>query len=264
MTIAGTGIDVYCGTISELAEDDVQTAQIHLAARFGVSRAAVSEMVERMRDDGLVAVDDGRLRLTAAGRTVAERAVRRHRLAERFLVDVLDLGWAEAHHEAGSWQHVLDEHTESALQTMLGDPATCPHRNPLPGTAQTDTAQTDTAQTDTHAIRLTELCAGAVARVVRIAERLEIETGMLESFERAGVMPGVQIAVVDIDAGGTVTVRGPRRHLRLTSAHALDVFVVPGDLAQISDAVARPRNFDTTVAARHAAPPDQPHHPEPS
>jgi DtxR family Mn-dependent transcriptional regulator len=228
MTVAGTGTDLYCGTIYELAEDDVAAAQVHLAARLGVSRAAVSEMVKRLRDDGLVTLEGGRLRLTGEGLDVAERAVRRHRLAERFLVDVLELGWAEAHHEAGRWQHVLTDDTESALQRMLGDPATCPHGNPVPGVPQ--------VQTD--AVRLAELPVGAVARIVRIAERLEVEAGMLEAFEHAGVIPGVQIVVAGIDHEGTITVRGPRRQLQLTAAAALDVFVVEGDLAAISDAVA--------------------------
>lgn len=229
MTTAGTGADVYCGTLYELAEDDIDAAQVQLASRLGVSRAAVSEMVKRLRDGGLVAIASGTLRLTPAGREVAERAVRRHRLAERFLADVLRLGWAEAHHEAGRWQHVLTDETESALRRLLGDPATCPHGNPVPGVAQVDSG----------AVRLVHLLVGARARVVRIAERLEVQPGMLELLEHAGVMPGVQVTLVQVTADGERVVRGPRRSLRLPAEAAADVFVIEGDLATISDAVAR-------------------------
>ena len=228
MTTAGTGADVYCGTLYELAEDDIDAAQVHLATRLGVSRVAVSEMVKRLRDIGWWRSHRARLRLTPAGRQVAERAVRRHRLAERFLVDVLQLGWAEAHHEAGRWQHVLTDDTEAALQRLLGDPATCPHGNPVPGVPQIDHG----------AVRLVELIVGARARVVRIAERLEVLPGMLESLERAGVIPGVQVTLAEVTADGDRVVRGPLRSLRLPAAAAADVFVIEGDLATISDAVA--------------------------
>ena len=129
---------------------------------------------------------------------------------------------------------MLTDDTESALQRMLGDPATCPHGNPLPGAPQ--------MQADT--VRLGDLTQGAVCRIVRIAERLEVEPGMLEAFERAGVIPGVQVAVEHVDDEGALTVRGPRRQLTLSAAAALDVFVVEGDLAAISDAVARPAGFE--------------------
>ena len=96
----------YCETIYELAEDDVDVIQARIAERMGVSRPAVSEMIKRLEHEHLVDID-GRIRLTSRGRALAEQVVRRHRLAERFLTDILQLSWSDAHHEAGKWEHVI-------------------------------------------------------------------------------------------------------------------------------------------------------------
>lgn len=88
--------------IFELAEDDLDVIQARIAERLDVSRPAVSEMMRRLEGEGLV-VSSGGIRLTESGLELAQRVVRRHRLAERFLTDVLEISWAEAHHEAGKW-----------------------------------------------------------------------------------------------------------------------------------------------------------------
>src|SRR5687768_2340214 len=90
----------YCECIFELVEDDVDVIQARMAERLQVSRPAVSEMIRRLEHEGLVS-NDGAIKLTDDGIMLAERVVRRHRLAERFLTDILKLSWAEAHHEAG-------------------------------------------------------------------------------------------------------------------------------------------------------------------
>ena len=93
----------YCETIFELNEDGQRVIQARIAERLAVSRPAVSEMIRRLVDDGLVTVTKNEISLTTAGRELATTMVRRHRLAERFLTDMLGLSWAEAHHEAGKW-----------------------------------------------------------------------------------------------------------------------------------------------------------------
>ncbi len=123
----------YCECIFELDEDDVDVIQARIADRLHVSRPAVSEMIKRLEVEGLVASERGKIRLTAAGTELAERVVRRHRLAERFLTDILGLSWADAHHEAGKWEHVMSDEVEQAMDRVLGDPTTCPHGNPIPG-----------------------------------------------------------------------------------------------------------------------------------
>ena len=122
----------YCEAIFELREDDLDVIQARIAERLNVSRPAVSEMIRRLTTEGLVTVDDG-IRLTKQGLALAERTVRRHRLAERFLTDILGLSWAEAHAEAGKWEHVMSESVEAAVNRLLEHPTTCPHGNPIPG-----------------------------------------------------------------------------------------------------------------------------------
>src|SRR5690606_2983022 len=111
----------YCECIFELAEDDVDVIQARIAERLQVSRPAVSEMIRRLESEGLLTTDGG-IQLTDTGLALAQTVVRRHRLAERFLTDVLKLSWAEAHHEAGKWEHVFSDHVEEAMNRLLGEP----------------------------------------------------------------------------------------------------------------------------------------------
>ena len=124
----------YCEAIWELREDDIDVIRIRIAERLGVSRPAVSEMIRRMEAEGLIEVA-ATISLTPDGMALAEAVVRRHRLAERFLTDVLGLSWSDAHVEAGKWEHVISQPVEEALARVLGDPTTCPHGNPIPGAA---------------------------------------------------------------------------------------------------------------------------------
>ena len=123
----------YCECIFELAEDDVDVIQARIAERLNVSRPAVSEMMRRLETEGLIDDGQGHPPHRATARSLATKVVRRHRLAERFLTDMLDLSWAEAHHEAGKWEHVMSEAVETAMDRLLGSPTTCPHGNPIPG-----------------------------------------------------------------------------------------------------------------------------------
>ena len=109
----------YCETIFELDEDDLDVIQARIADRLEVSRPAVSEMVKRLEKEGLITSEDHVILLTDDGRDLATSVVRRHRLAERFLTDVLGLSWTEAHHEAGRWEHVISPAVEVALDRLL-------------------------------------------------------------------------------------------------------------------------------------------------
>ena len=150
-------VAAYLEAIFELDEDDITAVQVRIAERMGVSRPAVSEMVRKLRRRGLVVVDGGQVRLTPSGLEHAERRVRRHRIAERFLTDVLGLGWAQAHVEAEAWERVMNTRTEAAMSALLGDPTTCPHGNPIPGSGWTDPL----------AVPLDEVAIGGEFRVVR-------------------------------------------------------------------------------------------------
>ena len=172
----------YCECIFELDEDDVDVIQARIAERLQVSRPAVSEMIRKLETEGLI-TNDGAIALTDSGRQLARTVVRRHRLAERFLTDVLQLSWAEAHHEAGKWEHVMSMHVEEAMNRLLGEPTTCPHGNPIPGS---DYVASDAAP-------LSLLPVGEAFTVRRIPEELEFTPGLLEFLEESSLRPGAPV-----------------------------------------------------------------------
>jgi DtxR family transcriptional regulator, Mn-dependent transcriptional regulator len=186
----------YCEAIFELREDDVSVIQARIAERLEVSRPAVSEMIRRLDDEGLVTVVKGRIDLTDSGRELAERVVRRHRLAERLLTDVLGLSWSEAHSEAGKWEHVISERVEDAMMRLLGEPTTCPHGNPIPGSAY----EAPDAQA------LATVAVGHDFTVSRIPEELEFAPGMLDFLEDSSLRPGISGVVSGTSPDGTLTV----------------------------------------------------------
>lgn len=188
----------YAETIYELAEDNIRVIQARIAERLEVSRPAVSEMTRRMETEGLVNIaDNGEIALTKEGTMLATTIVRRHRLAERFLTDVLGLNWTEAHHEAGRWEHVISPSVEAAMLKMLEDPTTCPHGNPIPGSDYKEPK---------GAVVLADVTAGNDFTVVRIPEELEFQPGQLAFLEQAGLMPGRLGTLVSIAPDGTATV----------------------------------------------------------
>ena len=126
-------VEEYLETMLSLSEEGVPVIQARIAERLGRSAPSVSEMLDRLREDGYVTRDGRRLSLTESGQALAEKVVRKHRLAERLLVDVIGLEWHKVHREAGRWEHVISDDVEARLVELLGDPATCPHGNPIPG-----------------------------------------------------------------------------------------------------------------------------------
>jgi DtxR family Mn-dependent transcriptional regulator len=145
----------------------------------------------------LIEVDDERLiNLTQHGLAVAEDAVRRHRMAERFLIDVLKLPWHKAHEEAERFQDAISGEIEERIMAILGEAATCPHGNPIPGTGAT---------IPTDLVSLDDLVAGDEAELIRLTEDVELHTDVLRYFEEHGLMPGHHVRVVDVSPDGTMT-----------------------------------------------------------
>ncbi len=209
----------YCVTIFELAEDDVAVIQARIAERLDVSRPAVSEMIRRLEKDGLItATADTQVHLSAAGLDVAHRVARRHRLAERFLTDVLGLSWTEAHHEAGKWEHVISPVVERALVRVLGEPTTCPHGNPIPGSGYLAPAM----------LALSECGVGTEFTVARIPEELEFTPGLLEFLEESSIRPGMPGRVTAASPDGTTTVEIDGAHVGVGS-FACDRILVTTD-----------------------------------
>jgi DtxR family Mn-dependent transcriptional regulator len=176
----------YCECIFELHEDDLDVIRARIAERLNVSRASVSQMIEKMTRVGLVTSDDKTIALTADGLALANQVVRRHRLAERFLTDILGLSWSDAHREAGKWEHVMSDEVEAAMNRVLGAPTTCPHGNPIPGSSYIDP----------KAVPLSRVDVG----------ELEFTPGLLDFLQQACILPGHHGEVTAKPDDGTMSV----------------------------------------------------------
>lgn len=184
----------YLANILEVEEEGVKVMRARLVERLGVSAPAVSETIGRLADQGFLELrDDRSVALTEKGRRLATTVVRRHRLAERLLTDVIGLEWEKVHREAGRWEHVISEDVEEKLVALLGDPATCPHGNPIPGSQRSIRPR---------ATRPLSECPPGEVTVVRISEKLELSDDGLALVARARLMPGCQGMVTASGAGG--------------------------------------------------------------
>ncbi|MEI8241550.1 MAG: metal-dependent transcriptional regulator [Actinomycetota bacterium] len=205
----------YCECIYELAEDDLDVIQARIAKRLQVSRPAVSEMIHRLKNEGLITLVPS-IRLTATGQQLAQKVVRRHRLAERFLTDLLGLSWAEAHHEAGRWEHVMSDAVEAAMARVLGNPTTCPHGNPIPGSSYAAPV----------VVPLSNIAVGGTFTVSRITEELEFTPGLLDFLEDAQLLPGHVGIITGCKPDGAVDVEIDGRHVGVDSFASTRILVL--------------------------------------
>ena len=212
-------VEEYLETMLALDEEGVPVIQARIAERLGRSAPSVSEMLDRLIVDGYVSRDGRRLSLTDSGRALAEKVVRKHRLAERLLVDVIGLEWHKVHREAGRWEHVISDDVEARLVELLGDPATCPHGNPIPG------SHSPAPGVDTRP--LAETVEGERVRLVRISEEVEMNFGSLELLDEGGFIPGAVARVGGRDPEGTVevTVDGNSEAIRVSRHLSTRLFV---------------------------------------
>jgi DtxR family Mn-dependent transcriptional regulator len=202
----------YLEAILEIEEEGVVPIRARLVERLGLSAPAVSETVNRLVDHGFAELlDDRTLRLTDKGRAVATTVVRRHRLAERLLVDVIGLEWEKVHKEADRWEHAISADVEEKLVLLLGDPATCPHGNPIPGSLHT---------VDGLGAPLTQSAPGPIV-VRRISEKVEIDESAIQFLAQAKLIPGSSATVVSSGPDGV--------HLESDAGEQL----VPRDVAQL-------------------------------
>src|SRR3954466_15509580 len=209
---AGAGhhpaVEEYLETILELKESGIPPMRARLVERLGVSAPAgsetvgrpppaVSETVGRLAREGYVTLDEQRVvHLTDEGRGYATSIMRRHRLAERLLVDVLQVPWHQVHEEAGRLEHAISANLEAHLVRLLGDPATCPHGNPIPGSTNAMPAGPVTP--------LSAQQPGARAEVRRISEEIEAIPEHMLLLEQAGLIPGQTAQVVRRDEASVV------------------------------------------------------------
>jgi DtxR family Mn-dependent transcriptional regulator len=187
--------EMYLRTILELEEENIVPLRARISERLGHSGPTVSQTVGRMERDGLVIVSDDRtLELTAAGRHKAVDVMRKHRLAERLLSDVIGLDWAYVHEEACRWEHVMSEQVELRLIELLGHPTESPYGNPIPGLEQLgdDVLPFDRTAVVGLVKRLNEAGAPLQGVVRRLAEPAQVDPELLQQLKSAGVVPGAR------------------------------------------------------------------------
>ncbi len=215
-----TPVEEYLEAIFSLAEEGTTVIAARVAERLGRTAASVSEMLDRLQDDGFILRSGRTISLTATGTRLATSVVRRHRLAERLLVDVIGLEWHKAHAEAGRWEHVISADVEERLIALLGDPATCPHGNSIPGSSNV---------APRGGVTLDSVTLSGSYAFVRIAESLETNDHAMADLERAGALPGGVVSVA-VGADRTWQVTGTDGVLTVDAIVGEQLFVaqLPG------------------------------------
>jgi len=220
--------EMYLRTILDLEEERIIPLRARISERLGHSGPTVSQTIGRMERDGLVVVEgDRHLELTTEGRSRAVHVMRKHRLAERLLADVIGLDWAYVHDEACRWEHVMSEQVERRLLEMLGHPTESPYGNPIPGLEEIG-GQAAPAFMD-GVINLVDAVTRSTEPVVsvirRLGEPVQFEPDLLQQLQDAGVIPG---ATATISAAGSyvaVQVEGFDEGLELPNEVAVHIFV---------------------------------------
>jgi DtxR family Mn-dependent transcriptional regulator len=208
-------IEEYLEAIHELEEEGIAVIQARLAERLGHTPPSVSEMVRRLATDGYVEVRGRSIALTTVGRARAESVVRKHRLAERLLTDVIGLEWHKAHIEAGRWEHVISDEVEQRLIALLENPATCPHGNPIPGSGR--------PLADVSA--LADAVPGDHVRLERVTEQVEIDADTLAYLASHHFVVGSTAEVAAKAPDGTMTLTLDDGSIALSPALAHQLYV---------------------------------------
>jgi DtxR family transcriptional regulator, Mn-dependent transcriptional regulator len=219
--------EMYLRTILELEEENIIALRARIAERLRHSGPTVSQTVGRMERDGLVVVSgDRHLELTDTGRKRATEVMRKHRLAERLLADVIGLDWAYVHDEACRWEHVMSERVERRIYQLLDHPTKSPYGNPIPGlTALGGVA----ALPEDGVINLVEAMRGygptSSVTVSRLAEPIQVEPELLVQLDEGGIRPGASLALERVGEYISVRVPGIEGALELPPEVAAHVFV---------------------------------------
>jgi DtxR family Mn-dependent transcriptional regulator len=226
--------EMYLRTIYELEEEGIVPLRARIAERLGQSGPTVSQTVGRMERDGLVVVaGDRHLELTEDGRSRAVAVMRKHRLAERLLVDVIGLEWEHVHAEACRWEHVMSDAVERKLVALLDNPTISPYGNPIPGLDELDRRAEQTPPggsvppvLEVGLQRLDEFArrGGGRVEVRRIAEHVQVDADLMTELKDAGVVPGHEVEVTAIPRFGDavpVTSAGSEAAVAPLIAHAV-------------------------------------------
>ncbi len=209
-------LEEYLEAIHELEEEGTQVIQARLAERLGHSAPAVSEVIRRLKGEGYLTVEDRAVHLTDQGRHRAESVVRKHRLAERLLTDIIGLPWEKSHLEACRWEHVISDEVEDRLIELLGHPQTCPHGNPIPGIGERPRREL---------VALSSVRGGDRVRLEQVTEQVEIDPAAMSYLSEAGFIPGADARVSGRAPDGTLTLQLGGHTIALGPALAGQLYV---------------------------------------
>lgn len=197
--------EMYLRTVFELEEEGIVPLRARIAERLHQSGPTVSQTVARMERDGLLRVENDRhLVMTSEGRRLATHVMRKHRLAERLLVDVIGLPWEDVHIEACRWEHVISEAVEERLVSLLNAPSVCPHGNPIPGLDELGLADYSPEPfTDDSIVPMVDVAGGSDATVTvrRISEQIQSDADIMRTLRLAGVRPEQDVVMRASDGG---------------------------------------------------------------
>lgn len=220
--------EMYLRTILELEEENIVALRARIAERLRHSGPTVSQTVGRMERDGLVVVSgDRHLELTENGRRRATEVMRKHRLAERLLADVIGLDWAYVHDEACRWEHVMSERVEQRLYDLLGRPTESPYGNPIPGLEALGGKPAE--QFINGVVNLTEAMRkyqpSDTVTIIRLAEPIQVEPELLLQLDEGGLKPGAKLQLETVGEYISVRVPGIEGALELPPEVAGHIFV---------------------------------------
>jgi DtxR family Mn-dependent transcriptional regulator len=195
--------EMYLRTIYELEEEGIVPLRARIAERLHQSGPTVSQTVARMERDGLLTVEgDRHLRLTDEGRDTAMRVMRKHRLAERLLVDVIGLDWELVHEEACRWEHVMSEAVERRLLELLDHPTESPYGNPIPGLAELgESARGEEFMAGLEPLSAVTGEAPVRVQVRRISEEMQKDEALMAALRRVGALPGETVSAEETGEG---------------------------------------------------------------
>jgi DtxR family Mn-dependent transcriptional regulator len=221
--------EMYLRTILDLEEESIIPLRARISERLGHSGPTVSQTVARMERDGLVVVEgDRHLELTVDGRRKAVGVMRKHRLAERLLADVIGLDWAYVHDEACRWEHVMSEQVERHIVELLGNPTESPYGNPIPGADELNswpTAAVTTGYVNLHQLVQRSAEPTVEAIIKRLAEPVQFEPELLAQLKQSGVVPGATAAISASGDYVLVEVEGHGDGLELPVEVAVHIYV---------------------------------------
>jgi len=218
--------EMYLRTIFELEEEGIPPMRARIAERLGQSGPTVSQTVARMERDGLVSLDKERhLELTDEGRHQATRVMRKHRLAECMLIDMLKMPWEEVHAEACRWEHVMSDSVERRLMEILDHPIVSPFGNPIPGLAEIDATVTSDPGAADSVVSITEILGEEPSGVVirRLAETIQLDEEVMARLRRVGALPGARVKAYKVGAG--VFIGSAGEYTEVPEHEAVHIFV---------------------------------------